>query len=460
MARSAHDSPRLGYLVALAMLVLALLFPIGLMVFNPTLMFQRGWEQYVGTAIYLWAVVTLGRELWRLWRNENAFDEAARLLQYIGGALKRGGSAPGTGQGSGEVSAIAAGLASDGRILHVRVRQLVGNVREMHTPSASQLMEVNREASGLDQEHMAGRFTLTRYILYLLPVIGFIGTVEGISKALMNISKVLPLVKDLDAFLNNLTGVTSALQIAFDSTLLALFLSAALMLAQTLVYRRSEALLARVDGWVVEHVLPGVGTKDPFAERLDELIGPHVAQLRSELATILAPAAQSLQAEAAKIGQNLKAPIAQLAASMDQFPRSMAAFQQGAEAIGRIGNKLEVLETAGEAMGQGAATLSRIERALAQSAVPDPQLEDIKRGLDRATEAIESLSDSWSSAYEKSSRTTQEQLASTMSNLKDALELINVSIEQGNSLYRNIVKKMFDERAGGSSPRSDSVRAA
>ena len=279
MARSAHDSPRPGYLVALAMLVLAILFPIGLMVFNPTLMFQRGWEQYVGTAIYLWAVVTLGRELWRLWRNEKAFDEAARLLQYIGGALKRGGSAPGTGQGSGEVSAIAAGLASDGRILHVRVRQLVGNVREMHTPSASQLMEVNREASGLDQEHMAGRFTLTRYILYLLPVIGFIGTVEGISKALMNISKVLPLVKDLDAFLNNLTGVTSALQIAFDSTLLALFLSTALMLAQTLVYRRSEALLARVDGWVVEHVLPGVGTKDPFAERLDELIGPHLAQI-------------------------------------------------------------------------------------------------------------------------------------------------------------------------------------
>ena len=155
---------------------------------------------------------------------------------------------------------------------------------------------------------MAGRFTLTRYILYLLPVIGFIGTVEGISKALMNISKVLPLVKDLDAFLNNLTGVTSALQIAFDSTLLALFLSAALMLVQTLVYRKSEALLARVDGWVVEHVLPGVGTEDPFADRLDEVIGPHLERLRSELATILAPAAQSLQAEAAKIGQNLKAP--------------------------------------------------------------------------------------------------------------------------------------------------------
>ena len=460
MARSAHQSPRLGYLVALAMLVLALLFPIGLMVFNPTLMFQRGWEQYVGTAIYLWAVVTLGRELWWLWRNEKAFDEASLLLQYIGGALKRDGSAPRGERGSGEVTAIAAGLAGDGRVLHVRVRQLVGNVREMHTPSASQLMEVNREASGLDQEHMAGRFTLTRYILYLLPVIGFIGTVEGISKALMNISKVLPLVKDLDAFLNNLTGVTSALQIAFDSTLLALFLSAALMLVLTLVYRKSEALLARVDGWVVEHVLPGAGTQDPFIDRLDELIGPHLERLRSELATILAPAAQSLQAEAVNIGQNLKARIAQLAASMELLPRSMAAFQQGAEAISRVGDELLVVETLGEAMRQSAATLSRIERTLAQSAVPDPRLEDIKRGLDRITHAIESLSDSWSSAYEKSSRTTQEQLASTMSNLKDALELINVSIEQGNSLYRNIVKKMFDERAGGPSPRSDTVRAA
>ena len=58
------------------------------------------------------------------------------------------------------------------------------------------------------------------------------------------------MVKDLDGFLSNLTGVTSALQIAFDSTLLALFLSAALMLVQTLVFRRSEDMLARVDaGW-------------------------------------------------------------------------------------------------------------------------------------------------------------------------------------------------------------------
>src|SRR5262249_25046848 len=141
----------------------------------------------------------------------------------------------------------------------------------------------NREGSGLDQERMAGRFTLTRYILYLLPVIGFIGTVEGISKALMNISRVLPMVKELDGFLTNLTSVTSALQIAFDSTLLALFLSPALMLVQTLVFRRAEDLLARVDGWVVERALPRLGRPDTPVAGLSEALAPHLERLRVDV---------------------------------------------------------------------------------------------------------------------------------------------------------------------------------
>ena len=459
MATGDSGSPRMGYIAATAMLVLAVLFPIGLMVFDPTLMFERGWEQYVGTAIYFWAVLTLGNELRRLWRNERAFEDAPRLLQFIGQSLARGGSR--------EPGPVAEAITRDGRILPVRVRQLVGYARETSGSSASHLMEVNREASGLDQEHMTGRFTLTRYILYLLPVIGFIGTVEGISKALMNISKVLPMVKDLDAFLNNLTGVTSALQIAFDSTLLALFLSAALMLVQTMIFRLVEQHLARVDRWVVDNVLPGAGSRDPMTERLDDLIGPHLERLRGELATILEPAARSLQVEAEKISRSLNDPIHRLAASVELMPASLSAFQQGAETIGRIGVEFEALSSLSDSTRRSAASLSRIEDALARSDGPDPQLQEIKRGLDRTTIAIESLAGSWASAYEKSSRTTQEQLAKTMNSLKDALEMINVSIEQGNSLYKNIVKRMFDDRGGsgggggdGGGSRSDSIRAA
>ena len=219
MARGDHGTHWVEYVVTAVMLVLALLFPVALMIFDPTLMFERGWEQYVGTGIYFWAVVTLGRELYGLWRNERAFEEAPELLNRVNVATKR----KTTRDGSPSFAAIP---NEDHRILPRRVRQLVSYLQDSHNPSVTQIMEVNREGSGLDQEQVAGRFTLTRYILYLLPVIGFIGTVEGISRALMNIGKVLPMVKELDGFLSNLTGVTSALQIAFDSTLLALFLSA------------------------------------------------------------------------------------------------------------------------------------------------------------------------------------------------------------------------------------------
>src|SRR4029077_3620903 len=83
MASSAHGTSRLAYPGTLAMLVLALLFPIALMVFNPTLMFERGWEQYVGPAIYAWAVLTLARELGWLWKNERAFDDASAFLKHV-----------------------------------------------------------------------------------------------------------------------------------------------------------------------------------------------------------------------------------------------------------------------------------------------------------------------------------------------------------------------------------------
>jgi biopolymer transport protein ExbB/TolQ len=453
MAKGARDSQWPAYVGAVTMLVLALLFPVGLMIFNPTLMFQRGWEQYVGTGIYFWAVLTLSRELVRLWGDQRAFDDAPALLKRVNAAMVR--SSPRAG------SAVEGAITEeDKRILPARVGQLVSYLKESGSPSVTQLMEVNRESSGLDQEQMAGRFTLTRYILYLLPVIGFIGTVEGISRALMNISKALPLVKNLDGFLNNLTTVTEALQIAFDSTLLALFLSAALMLVQTLVLRRSEELLARVDRWVVDHVLPRVGTDLYLGNRLVEAIGPHLDEIGNKLARVLEPAVRSLHEQAEQLGESLRAPVTQFAREVERLPQAFDSFKQGADAIGRIGEDLEALGSVSASLQRGVTALSRIETMLGELPRRDAQLEEIKRGLDRAGAAIDSLAGSWSAAYERSSRATQEQLARSLTSLKDALELLNVSMEQGNALYRNIVKKLFDDRTEAPPQRADSIRVA
>jgi biopolymer transport protein ExbB/TolQ len=423
MRTGPQTTSKLAYPGTLAMLAVALAFPISLMVFNPTLMFERGWEQYVGTTIYFWAVIALGRELLRTWGNERAFDEAPALLARL--------KAPNDAKkGSERIG------SNETRILPSRIRQLAHYLQESRTPSVGQLMEINREGSGLDAEQVAGRFTLTRYILYLLPVIGFIGTVEGISKALMNISLVLPMVKDLDGFMGKLTTVTSALQVAFDSTLLALFLSAALMLVQTLVYRRSEDLLARVDCWIVEHVLPRFGADESSGSSGSNKAEAQLDRVRGELSAVLE----------------------KFTATVDRLPASLAGFQRGAEAIARIGADLEALGSASESLRRGVASLARIETVLSTQNPTTEHLVEIKRGIDRNCLAIETLASSLAHAYERSNRTSQEQLGRTMTSLKDALDMLNVSMEQGNALYRNIVKKMFDDPRGGGS--HEGIRAA
>ena len=208
------------------------------------------------------------------------------------------------------------------------------------------------------------------------------------------------------------------------------------------------------------------------------MLAPHLDKLREDLAGSLAPAAAMLEAQAKLFGDRLASPIERFANSVGQLPPAFGQFQHGVDAIGRIGQDIRALGSAGESLERGMMSLSRIESALTQQPEADPRLdeiqrgvrslsriesvltqepeadpriEEIQRGLDRACVAIENLGNSWASAYEKSSRSTQEQLAKTLNSLKDALELINVSMEQGNSLYRSIVKKMFDERANSSS---------
>ena len=316
-------------------------------------------------------------------------------------------------------------MDDDDRILPHRIRQLLGFSKETLSPSVTQLMEVNRESSGLDQEHMAGRFTLTRYILYLLPVIGFIGTVEGISKALMNISRVLPMVKNLDGFLTNLTSVTSALQIAFDSTLLALFLSAALMLVQTLVFRRSEDLLARVDRWVVDHVLPRVGTDNPLAEPVDRGHWP-AARRDGKQAGAGDRAGRPVAARADR-EDSAKASGCRsrnFASEMERLPAALVSFKQGrtrsagSAPISRRSARRASRCSAASTAWRGSRRCSR-----RWPTVDSPARRDQARSWSVRGRAIESLAGSWSAAYERSSRATQEQLAHSLTNLKDALEL-------------------------------------
>ncbi|MGI9310767.1 MAG: MotA/TolQ/ExbB proton channel family protein [bacterium] len=93
-------------------------------------------------------------------------------------------------------------------------------------------------------------YVFPRYIGWAVPVLGFIGTVLGISLAADGIRRIIGSDSGLSGLSSDLSGAIAPLGIAFDTTLIALSLSVALMLLLSLAQRAEERMLATLE-WEV-----------------------------------------------------------------------------------------------------------------------------------------------------------------------------------------------------------------
>ncbi|PWQ97351.1 MotA/TolQ/ExbB proton channel family protein [Leucothrix arctica] len=108
------------------------------------------------------------------------------------------------------------------------------------------------EAFGItEREYMRGSFALSRFMVWAIPILGFIGTVWGISNGIAHFSDAMTStssVTDVSSMLkDNLPLVTNSLATAFDTTLLALLLSVPLMMVMIWLEKREEAYLIQID---------------------------------------------------------------------------------------------------------------------------------------------------------------------------------------------------------------------
>ena len=102
-----------------------------------------------------------------------------------------------------------------------------------------------------EREYMKGSFSLSHFMVWAIPIMGFIGTVWGISNGISHFSDAMTStnsVTDVSAMLKeNLPMVTSSLATAFDTTLLALLLSIPLMMLMLTLEKSEEAYLIDLD---------------------------------------------------------------------------------------------------------------------------------------------------------------------------------------------------------------------
>lgn len=99
-------------------------------------------------------------------------------------------------------------------------------------------------------------YSMPRILVWAIPLLGFIGTVLGISQAVTGFTQVLKNSGDIEAIKGGIGNVTTSLGLAFDTTLLALFLSVSIMIPLVLVERYESKLLLGIDVFINDKLLP------------------------------------------------------------------------------------------------------------------------------------------------------------------------------------------------------------
>jgi biopolymer transport protein ExbB/TolQ len=134
--------------------------------------------------------------------------------------------------------------------------------------STAQLDDHLRSLADNDAVVQENSFGLVKFITWAMPILGFLGTVIGITMAISGITP-----EDLQ---DNIGKMTDGLAEAFDSTALALAMTMVCMFLTFLVERREQALLEEVDGQIDRHLahrfqVEGAGG-NPMVEVVEGLV--------------------------------------------------------------------------------------------------------------------------------------------------------------------------------------------
>jgi biopolymer transport protein ExbB/TolQ len=160
-------------------------------------------------------------------------------------------------------------------------------------------VERRRGAAGLDEQLrtladadamvLEGSAALTRFITWAIPILGFLGTVLGITGA---ISGVTP--EKLEA---SLSTVTDGLALAFDATAVALALTMVLMFTASMVERAETRVLEEVDARLERDLPPRFetikssgGESAAVASQIARVVAEAMGRQATELANSLAHA--------------------------------------------------------------------------------------------------------------------------------------------------------------------------
>jgi biopolymer transport protein ExbB/TolQ len=115
--------------------------------------------------------------------------------------------------------------------------------------------DILRSQAESDENSMYSTYSMIEGFVWAIPVLGFIGTVLGLSEAIGGFGKVLVQARDISQLSDSLKVVTAGLSKAFETTLVALVAALAVQLLLTYLKKEEEDFLDACGEYCMKHVV-------------------------------------------------------------------------------------------------------------------------------------------------------------------------------------------------------------
>ena len=241
------------------------------------------WVPYVEVFLFFWAVGMLIAKLFKIRRQQRAmlFDvlpsdigekistsNIDKFLAYIG-------ELPKNAVGSFLVTRCVRGLE------HFRVRK-----------SAADTATMLSSQSDLDAGSVDSSYTMFHVFIWAIPILGFLGTVIGVSSAVGGFTDTLSNSSDMESLKSGLKNITGGLGTSFDTTLVALAMAMILTFPVSALQKLEGDVIGEVDEYTNEYLLrrleDGRGGPDQIASAasrfdMQEVVNAALKAHRAEL---------------------------------------------------------------------------------------------------------------------------------------------------------------------------------
>lgn len=137
-------------------------------------------------------------------------------------------------------------------VVYNRILIAISNLKNLGR--ISDVDEILRSVADQDESSHETSFAILNGFLWAIPVLGFIGTVLGLSTSISNFSQLLESQTEVSSIVSSLKEVTSGLSTAFETTLLALVIALFIQLWMTGQKKAEEEFLDACNNYCLKHV--------------------------------------------------------------------------------------------------------------------------------------------------------------------------------------------------------------